>query len=152
MYVSGYGLAYQPSTLGTWLSDVDGTVVVDPGPLAAEVPDAVRERVDWWSCSERELRLPGRMGTVVRLGARGCEVTVAGGRPALVPGFQVEAVDTNGAGDAHVGTFVAGLAAGLAPVAAARRANAAAALAVTRAGPATAPTAAQVDALLGERG
>ena len=36
-------------------------------------------------------------------------------------------VNTNGAGDVHVGTFVAGLARGLDPVAAARDANAAAA-------------------------
>lgn len=152
VYVSGYALAHNGRALVPWLSDVDGTVIVDPGPLAEQVPDAVRDRVDWWSCSAAELRLPGRLGTVVRLGARGCEVTVTGDRPVRVPGFDVDAVDTNGAGDAHVGTFVAALARGLDPAAAARRANAAAALAVTRPGPATAPTAAEVDVLLGERG
>jgi sugar/nucleoside kinase (ribokinase family) len=67
-----------------------------------------------------------------------------------VPGFKVQAVDSNGAGDAHAGVFIAGLAQGLKPVAAARRANAAAALAVTRWGPATSPGTSEVDALVAE--
>jgi len=62
----------------------------------------------------------------------------------------VQAVDSNGAGDAHAGVFIAGLAKGLKPAEAARRANAAAALAVTRWGPATSPGTAEVDALLTE--
>jgi sugar/nucleoside kinase (ribokinase family) len=90
----------------------------------------------------------------VRNGSAGCHVAavaVAGDRPAVrhVPAVNVVAVDTNGAGDCHTGAFVAALLGGLDPLAAARRANAAAALAVTRRGPATAPTAAEVDALLG---
>jgi sugar/nucleoside kinase (ribokinase family) len=60
----------------------------------------------------------------------------------------VTAVDTTGAGDAHSGVFLAGLAAGLTPGEAARRANAAAALAVTRAGAATSPTRAELDRFL----
>ncbi|WP_432280408.1 PfkB family carbohydrate kinase, partial [Pseudomonas kulmbachensis] len=48
------------------------------------------------------------------------------------------------------GVFIAGLAKGLKPVEAARRANAAAALAVTRWGPATSPGTAEVDALVTE--
>jgi sugar/nucleoside kinase (ribokinase family) len=55
-------------------------------------------------------------------------------------------VDTTGAGDAHAGVFLACLADGLSPAAAAARANAAAAYAVTRHGPATAPTSAELDA------
>ena len=58
----------------------------------------------------------------------------------------VHAVDTTGAGDAHAGVFIAALADGLSPADAARRANAAAALAVTRPGPATSPTRAELDA------
>ncbi|MBA1431318.1 PfkB family carbohydrate kinase, partial [Pseudomonas orientalis] len=65
-----------------------------------------------------------------------------------VPGFKVQAVDSNGAGDAHAGVMIAGLANGLTPAEAARRANAAAALAVTRWGPATAPGTAEVDTLV----
>jgi sugar/nucleoside kinase (ribokinase family) len=67
-----------------------------------------------------------------------------------VPGFKVVAVDSNGAGDAHAGVFVAGLAHGLSAIDAARRANAAAALAVTRWGPATSPGVAELDAFIRE--
>jgi sugar/nucleoside kinase (ribokinase family) len=84
---------------------------------------------------------------VVRDGPKGCWV---GRANALehVPGFKVQAVDSNGAGDAHAGVFIAGLANGLNALDAARRANAAAALAVTHWGPATSPGTAEVDALL----
>ena len=54
-------------------------------------------------------------------------------------------VDTTGAGDAHSGVFLAALADGLPVADAARRANAAAALAVTRSGPATSPDRAELD-------
>jgi sugar/nucleoside kinase (ribokinase family) len=66
----------------------------------------------------------------------------------LIPAPAVVAVDTTGAGDAHAGVFLAGLAAALPPGAAASRANAAAALAVTRAGPAVSPSRAELDAFL----
>lgn len=167
--VSGYGLAYPSNgpALADWLSTLDSrvTVVVDPGPLVADIPEPVLSaalaRANWWSCNEREaLAMTGagsaeeaaaaiatHAGVVVRLGNRGCLIAVDGSVTA-VPGFSVDAVDTNGAGDAHVGAFVAALAAGLTPIAAARRANAAAALAVTRRGPATAPTSAETDAAL----
>ena len=65
-----------------------------------------------------------------------------------VPAPTVQAVDTTGAGDAHAGVFLAALADGLSEVAAVRRANAAAALAVTRPGPATSPDRAELDAWL----
>jgi len=64
----------------------------------------------------------------------------------------VVAVDTTGAGDAHSGVFLAGLAAALPPDAAARRANAAAALVVTRPGPAVSPSRAELDAFLAAGG
>lgn len=66
-----------------------------------------------------------------------------------VPGFPVGAVDTTGAGDTHTGVFLAGLLRGADPVTAARTADAAAALSVTRRGLATCPTAAEVAAFLG---
>jgi sugar/nucleoside kinase (ribokinase family) len=161
VYVSGYGLAYPVNgpALAGWMStlDSDVTVIVDPGPLVADIPkpvlDAVLARADWWSCNEREARFPsaGRVGTVVRTGAGGCLLSV-GNTQVSVPPFAVDAVDTNGAGDTHVGVFAAGLAAGLDPPTAALRANAAAALAVTKRGPSTAPTAFEVDDLLARRG
>ena len=63
--------------------------------------------------------------------------------PAVTP------VDTTGAGDAHSGVFLASLATGLTVADAARRANAAAALTVTRAGAATSPTRAELHQFLG---
>jgi ribokinase len=146
-----------------------GTVLVDPGPLVAEI-DAGRwarllRRTDVVSASAREARLltgsddlqaasaelaarlAASAAVIVRDGADGCLLT-RGGRTEHVPGHAVTAVDTNGAGDAHCGVLAAALLNGSDLHTAARRANVAAALAVTRPGPATAPTAAEVDALL----
>ncbi len=69
-----------------------------------------------------------------------------------MPGFRVNVVDTNGAGDAHTGTFIAALAHGADEVTAVRTANAAAALSATRRGPATAPTAAELAQFLASDG
>jgi sugar/nucleoside kinase (ribokinase family) len=96
---------------------------------------------------ELNRHLPAEALLVVRDGPNGCWVSRQG-QAEHVPGFKVTAVDSNGAGDAHAGVFLAGLAKGLKPAAAARRANAAAALAVTRWGPATSPGTDEVDALL----
>jgi sugar/nucleoside kinase (ribokinase family) len=177
VHVSGYGLLRLPNrdAIVDWLRRIPRTVtvLVDPGPLGAQIPqdvlESVRARADWWSCNAREATLatgladpleatralaaaaPGR-GVIVRLGPDGCLVAVAGaiehGGVEQVDGFPVQVVDTNGAGDAHVGGFLAALAGGADPVQAARRANACAAIAVSRWGPATAPTKDEVDALL----
>ncbi|WP_370518501.1 PfkB family carbohydrate kinase [Nostocoides sp. HKS02] len=74
-----------------------------------------------------------------------------GSRSAHLPGHPQEAIDTNGAGDTHTGVLVACRAAGSDWDTAARRANAAGAIKVTRRGPATAPTAAEIDAFLAGR-
>lgn len=83
-----------------------------------------------------------RGGVVVRTGAAGCLLAQAGAGPVpvLIPGFRVPVLDTNGAGDIHTGTFIAVLARGADAREAARIANAAAAISVTRRGPAAAPT------------
>jgi sugar/nucleoside kinase (ribokinase family) len=171
LHVSGYGLAREPSgtALASWLPGVDRavTVLLDPGPLGAgltpDIVEPVLGRIDWWSGNEREAlaatgardaavaadRLGGRgFGVVVRQGPAGCLIVERGGTVGHVAGFAVDAIDSNGAGDAHVGVFLAALASGLAPVDAARRANAAAAIAVTRRGPTTAPTTEELDAFL----
>jgi sugar/nucleoside kinase (ribokinase family) len=75
----------------------------------------------------------------------------AGAGPVHVPGFAVTAIDTNGAGDTHTGTFIAALARGADVRSAARIANAAAAFSVTRRGPATAPTEAELSRFLAGR-
>ncbi len=87
---------------------------------------------------------------VVRDSAAGC-VLARDGKSEAVQGFPVDPVDTNGAGDAHCGVLAAALLAGADLTTAAERANAAASLAVRRRGPATAPTAAQVDRFLDDR-
>lgn len=160
--VSGYGLL-QPEAPVSWIRTLpdEVLVVLDPGPLASAADLArVRERVDWVSANATEataltgrldpmaaaVALVGRVGAVVRTGPGGC--VVACPEPAHVPGFTVTAVDTNGAGDTHTGVFLAGLAVGDSPVVAARRANVAAALSITRRGPATSPTAAELRTVL----
>jgi sugar/nucleoside kinase (ribokinase family) len=147
LHVSGYSFARSPSggALAAWLPTVqdDVLVIIDPGPLGDAIPEAVRSRADWWSCSAGEATGSPRRGTVIRDGAGGCLLN--GDR---VDGFEVDAIDTNGAGDAHVGVFAASIALGLDPRSAAARANAAAAIAVTRRGPATAPTSDEIDALI----
>jgi sugar/nucleoside kinase (ribokinase family) len=85
--------------------------------------------------------------SIVRDGAEGCAVHAAG-ETTYVPGFPQTPIDTNGAGDTHTGALLASVATGASWVEASRRANAAAALKVTRRGPTTAPTADEVDAFL----
>ncbi|WP_406327792.1 PfkB family carbohydrate kinase [Streptomyces sp. NBC_00203] len=172
VYLSGYSLLYEANraALTAWVPRLDPavTVIVDPGPLVRDIPSDALElltaRADWWSCNAREAALltgiddPSaaahavrsrlkRGSALVRTGSDGCFLH-HGGTLDAIPGFAVRAVDLNGAGDAHTGVFMAGLARGLAPAAAARRANAAAALAVTESGPATAPGADALDAFL----
>jgi sugar/nucleoside kinase (ribokinase family) len=65
-----------------------------------------------------------------------------------VPGFAAEVVDTTGAGDTHVGAFVAALARGVGPVEACRWANAAASVVVASRGQASPPRLAELQSLL----
>jgi sugar/nucleoside kinase (ribokinase family) len=152
-------------------------VVLDPGAPFADLDPGTVERVlartaVWTSNAEEATGLTGepdvaracellagRIGrrsgvapvVVVRDGPRGCHVRVDG-VTRQVPGFPRRAVDSNGAGDTHTGVLCAELALAGGPdrgvPEAARRANAAGAIAVTRRGPADAPTRADVDAFL----
>ncbi|SDD00210.1 PfkB family carbohydrate kinase [Glycomyces harbinensis] len=177
--VSGYGLAHpvNGAALARWLPGLPEatTVVLDPSPLVAGLPapvlDAALARTDVLSANAREARLMTPDAEKAYLGERaqalrgrlrpgGIVIVRDGGHGAwiaddhgvrLVPGFDVAAVDTTGAGDAHVGVFTAALTRGEDLDAAVRRANAAAALAVTRRGPATAPERAETDRLLREQ-
>jgi sugar/nucleoside kinase (ribokinase family) len=170
--VSGYSLAGRTrGPLLAWLDGLPGGVVVvlDPADAFAGLDDAVREGVlgrtsVWTSNADEASALTGRddpaesaaavaalLGeqavVVVRDGPRGCHLHEAG-HAAYLPGHPQEAVDTNGAGDCHTGVLVACRAAGADWATAARRANAAGAIKVTRRGPATAPTSAEIDAFL----
>jgi len=144
-YLSGYGLVHDSNraALLGWLARLgDGQLMFfDPGPLAGSIPAGalatVLDRADWLTCNAREA------ATLTGVTDPRAAAAVLAGRTAgvvHVPGFRVRVVDTNGAGDTHTGVFIAALAAGAAETAAARTANAAAALSVTRRGPATAPT------------
>lgn len=164
--------------LARWLPELppDVTVLVDPSPLVSELPrelfDPLLARADILTCNAREAAVlaegaaphhttsrlcslvrPGA-AVLVREGVAGCRVATAGprgrdGEEVTVPSFRVKALDTNGAGDAHAGVLLSGLARGLTLVRAVRRANAAAAIAVTRPGPTSAPLQEETDALLG---
>jgi sugar/nucleoside kinase (ribokinase family) len=173
VYVSGYSLLHvgKAQALVDWVLALPSAikVVFDPGPLVdspeAPLMQALLPRIDLWTSNAVEaLKFTGTSGIaealtrltehlpptvlmVVRDGPQGCWIS-QGAECRHVPGFKVDAVDSNGAGDAHAGVFVAGLAQGLSAFDAARRANAAAALAVTRWGPATSPGTAEVDALV----
>jgi sugar/nucleoside kinase (ribokinase family) len=168
IYVSGYSLVHDSNraALLGWLARLSGGQLVffDPGPLVGSIPAAALAaalgRADWLTCNAREATIltgradpqeaaaalagrpgpAGRTRVLVRTGPGGCLIARPGAGVVAVPGFQVDAVDTNGAGDAHSGAFIAALATDAADTAAARSANAAAALSVTRRGPATAPT------------
>jgi sugar/nucleoside kinase (ribokinase family) len=127
---------------GTVLTDLGLT---DPGLAGTGPASAFGDPAE----AARRLRDRAAAGILVRAGAAGCYVALRGpAGPVRVPAPEVTAVDTTGAGDAHSGAFLAALADGLAPLDAVARANAAAAFAVTRSGPATSPTRAQLDAWL----
>lgn len=169
--LSGYALHYKgmAPALEAWLEgEVDG-FVFDPSPVVAALPRALVmracERAAWVSANAVEAEVltghgdpaaaaralaAGKRGggAVVRLGAEGCVVTSAEGCEA-VAAHEVAVVDTTGAGDTHLGSFIARLAQGDVPVEAARYANVAAALSATRHGPATAPGRAEVLAAMG---
>lgn len=174
VYVSGYSLLLdgKAQPLIDWLLALPRQIVVvfDPGPLVKAPESALMRtllpRIDIWTSNGPEVlaftgaadiatalpslkqHLNADTLLVVRDGPNGCWVG-RGSAIEHVPGFKVQAVDSNGAGDAHAGVFIAGLAKGLPPAEAARHANAAAALAVTRWGPATSPGTVELNAFLG---
>lgn len=178
VYVTGYSLASEKNAEGLreWLATLPSEVMVfaDPSPLVTELPaetvQPLLDRADVFSPNARETRylggdedfltaaanlrrrLPYSAALVARDGAAGAWVSRHGSDPgAWVPGFPVEAVDTNGAGDAHAGVLMAALSRGEDLLAAVKRANAAGALAVTKRGPATSPDGPVIDAFLAAR-
>lgn len=165
LLLSGYALLYagSRSALTGWLLTRPGRLVFDPCPQVAGVaPDALAaalQAAHWVSANRAEALVltgqpdPARAamaladrpgGAVVRDGAVGAWLALPGQDAVHVPGHKVSVVDTNGAGDTHVGAFIAALAAGHPPLDACRIANIAAALSITKAGPATAPSLTEV--------
>ncbi|MDO5726677.1 MAG: PfkB family carbohydrate kinase [Bowdeniella nasicola] len=175
VYVSGYDLAYPTS--GPVVTDFAAnlpegvTLIVDTGPIVDEINyrnlTAVLSRCDLVSLNRREAGLVQELTGVserfaalrslirddaqalVRAGAEGCWVqTASGAVPTRIPAFPIDVIDTTGSGDAHTGVVAATLMEGQDIEAAVRRANAAAAIACTRRGPATCPTRTEIDAFL----
>ncbi|KRE62210.1 PfkB family carbohydrate kinase [Nostocoides sp. Soil756] len=174
--VSGYSLVGATrDPLVTWLGSLpdDVVVVLDPGATFAEVPAGIRDAVlartrVWTGNAEESAALAGVDGiqesaeilegllsdgavVIVRDGPRGCLVREHGDARFL-PGHPRRPVDTNGAGDTHTGVLLAERTVGASWVDAAVRANAAAAIKVTRRGPDTAPTRDEIDAFLARAG
>ncbi|MFB3777322.1 MAG: carbohydrate kinase family protein [Bryobacteraceae bacterium] len=83
--------------------------------------------------SARMLNKAGARTIVVKLGARGCMV-LSDGEVLSVPAFEIDVLDTTGAGDCFAGGFLAAIQRGLSPREAARMGNAVGALSVRRVG------------------
>ncbi|RWM50696.1 PfkB family carbohydrate kinase, partial [Mesorhizobium sp.] len=170
-----YTLSYVGSrdALADWIETLPAEIpfVFDPTPVVSEIPRAILDRVlaraSWLSCNTMEAaeiagsgdveaiaarllsnHCPTAEGVIIRAGAEGCFVRLADGTAQAVPGFKVAAVDTNGAGDTHIGAFVSALSRGVPPFEAAGYANAAAALSVTRHGGSSAPTDQEIQTFL----
>ena len=174
VYVSGYDLCYPISgaALEGWLPKLGSqyVLVMDPGPLVAEIPPVRLEQVlcrtDLVSLSAREIclltgetKLPDAARRLVpwlapsgwvvaRAGAEGCWIASETQHPLHLPARPTRAVDTTGAGDAHIAALLARLAVGEDMRTAAQVANIAASLAVERNGPATGPTAGELEDVL----
>jgi len=175
VFTTGYTLAYPGSQQGQTqfiesLPD-HATFAFDPTGIVGEIPVDLLHRVlgrtDWLSLNRNEAaaivgqaddaemvaRLFARhcqraRGIVLRAGAAGALLAIAGREPRFVPAFRVETVDTNGAGDAHDGAFIAALSGGMTPLDALCYANAAAAISTTRHGGPTAPDADEINEFL----
>ncbi|MEX0317604.1 MAG: PfkB family carbohydrate kinase [Ruegeria sp.] len=174
--LSGYALHYKGSCreMQDWLqSDAPiSNLVFDPSPVVSALPadalEAARARATWISANAREAAIltgitdpveaaralasetPKDGGAVVRDGRNGC-VIATDELCERVPAYPVTPVDTNGAGDAHLGSFIARLAQRSNPLDAARYANVAAALSTTKKGPATAPEKEEVAAAMNRK-
>jgi ribokinase len=142
------------------------TIILDPAP-ARPLPDGLLALVDYLTPNESELAALAGPGdvlaaagrllargvrqVVVKLGERGALLVGPDGAQEIAP-FPVTAVDTTAAGDAWNAAFGVALALGRQPAVAARFANAAGALAVTRPGAQPSlPRRASVDALFGQQ-
>jgi sugar/nucleoside kinase (ribokinase family) len=174
LLLSGYALSYprMREAATRWLEGPapGAPLLFDPSPMAARLEPArvaaALARAAWVSANGSEAAAltglgdpasaaaalaEGRSGgAVVRVGAAGCWLAEPGRRAVHLAGHPVRPLDTNGAGDAHVGAFLAALARGESPERAARVANVTAALSTLREGPATAPALDAVRAAMGE--
>lgn len=145
--------------------ELGGTTILNPAPAAA-LPARTLQLADYLTPNETELETLSGSGedveaaarrlltradqtAVVTLGAQGAQI-VTGAGSSKVPTYEVDVVDTTGAGDAFNAGLAVALAEGMALKTAVHFANAAAALSVTKPGAApSTPYRSEVDALLG---
>jgi ribokinase len=146
-------------------------VILNPAP-ARQLSDEILGNVSILTPNESEAELltgiqvsddAGAEEAARALSARGVDIVILtlGSRGAyvfesdsgeLVPGFEVQVVDTTAAGDVFNGSLAVGLAEGLPLARAVRFANAAAALSVTRLGAQpSAPTRSEIETFLSEK-
>lgn len=132
--------------------EIGARSVVNLAP-AIDVPNALLEQTDILIVNEIEAAYygdalhQGEGWVVVTLGKAGAVLYAGGKELARAPAFEVEAVDTTGAGDTFCGALAVAIAEQMPPETALRFASAAAALAVTRAGAQPSlPTRAKVEA------
>jgi ribokinase len=144
-------------------------VMLDPAP-AAPLPASIWPHVTWFTPNETEAILytgdrlapeesaanllrKGLKGVVLKRGSAGAYIASSESGTAWVPGFQVNAIDTVGAGDCFNGSFAVALLEDRSPKEAAQFASAAAAISVTRRGAqASMPTRVEVERFLADRG
>ncbi|UVC12181.1 ribokinase (plasmid) [Rhizobium sp. TH2] len=175
VFTSGYTLAYPGSrdSQAGFIAGLPAEAIFafDPTGIVAEIPadilKSVLRRTDWLSLNRSEAAViagsgndhelaarlladhcPHAKGVVIRAGSAGALLALRAATPFFVPAFKVETVDTNGAGDSHVGAFIAALSQGQKPAGALRYANAAAAISTTRHGGSMAPTADEIKEFL----
>ena len=135
---------------GTELLDLVDILILNETELGLLAKLELRDTDDPARFLEAARSLPiGKHRIVcVTLGRRGA-LALVDGRPLMIQGRTVKAVDTTGAGDCFVGAVAAQLAAGRSIADALAYANAAASICVQRMGAAPSmPTAAEVSALL----
>ncbi len=133
--------------------EVGAVTVLNPAPAAALDPGLL-DAADWLIPNESEFAILAGVGSfdpsddaalvafaatirprlVVTLGSRGAAFVTHDGSVERVPAVRVDAVDTTGAGDAFVGAFAYGLAAGFPEFTAIRLGIACASDSVTRTG------------------
>lgn len=162
LLLTGYSVykAESAAVLLPWIEKkpADLPFLFDPGPTVADIPQdrlkSVLRQASWISANQQEAEVLAsepdpsraasklareRCGAIVRCGEAGAWAASENSAAVFFPAFTVRAVDTNGAGDAHAGAFIASLALGYSWQQAVTLANAAAAIATTRPGPAAAP-------------
>lgn len=138
------------------MNEQEARVLLERFPVARRRPAGSGSDADPRVAAAERLAESLGITVVLRLGAAGAivawpETSAAEApvpevnQPVVIPAPLVEAVDTNGAGDAHCGVLCSALARGEDLLRAVKRANHAAATAVTRHGPATSPTASEIE-------